>query len=395
MGDLAVLDTLSKSEAWPGAEVLSSSELSGGSTSLRRFIQILDDAGLLVRVRYEADWRFEIGRMTRESRAPLLFENVKDYAGQRVFTNGLCDTNAIGLALGLGFGTGRRVLVAEAKKRIASPVKPRIVSTGPVLENIVPASGIDLRKLPVPHWSEHDAGRYLGTWHINVTKHPETGSRNVGVYRMQLLGPRQATVSASPRSHLGRHFAIAEKAEQPLPMAVAIGVSETVLMAAAAAYPDAVDEYELAGALQREAIPLIQCETVNLEVPAQSEIVIEGLIQPGVRVQDGPYFDYTGKPNTNPSAFLFEATRLMFRSNPIFRGTSIGVAGAEDHQLFAFLAELNLVDFHGSRLKQMVQNVLLKRRLFGAFQFSGKLGALLGGGKRQASALGCHRAPRS
>jgi hypothetical protein len=85
----------------------------------------------------------------------------------------------------------------------------------------------------------------------------------------------------------------------------------------------------------------------------------------------------------------------MFRSNPIFRGTSIGVAGAEDHQLFAFLAELNLVDFHGSRLKQMVQNVLLKRRLFGAFQFSGKLGALLGGGKRQASALGCHRAPRS
>jgi len=86
MGDLAVLDTLSKSEAWPGAEVLSSSEPSGGSTSLRRFIQILDDAGLLVRVRYEADWRFEIGRMTRESRASLLFENVKDYPGQRVFT---------------------------------------------------------------------------------------------------------------------------------------------------------------------------------------------------------------------------------------------------------------------------------------------------------------------
>lgn len=390
-----MLDTLASDELRPGVDALASLNSSGEPTSLRHFIQVLDDAGLLVRVREEVDWRFEIGRMTRESRAPLLFENVKDYPGQRVFTNGLCDTNAIGLALGLEFDTRRKALVAEVKERIATPVKPRIVSTAPILENIVHASDINLLKLPVPHWSECDAGRYLGTWHINVTREPETGARNVGVYRMQLLGPKQATVSTSPRSHLARHFAKAERAGQPLPMAVAIGVSESVLMSAAAAYPDAMDEYELAGALQQRPVPLIQCETVDLEVPAQSEIVIEGLIQPGVRVTDGPYFDYTGKPNTNPSAFLFEATRLMFRSNPIFRGTSIGVAGAEDHQLFAFLAELNLVDFHGSRLKQIVQNSLLKRRLFRAFQVSGKLGALLGGRKRQATALGCHRAPRS
>jgi len=386
-----VLDTLATNELRPRTGTLASLNSSGDSISLRHFIQVLDDAGLLLRVREQVDWRFEIGRMTRESGEPLLFENIKDYPGQRVFTNGLCDTSAIGLALGLELDGSRRVLVAEAKKRIATPVKPRIVEIGPILENIIHASDIDLLKLPVPHWSEHDGGRYLGTWHINVTKDPETGSRNVGVYRMQLLGPRQATVNASPRSHLAEHFAKAEKAGQPLPMAIAIGVSETMLMAAASAYPDATDEYELAGALQQEAISLLRCGTVKLEVPAQSEIVIEGLIQPGVRVTDGPYFDYTGKPNTNPRAFLFEATRLMFRSNPIFRGSSIGVAGAEDHQLFAFLAELKLVDFHGSRLKQMVQNVLLKRRLFRAFQFSGKLGALLSGGKRQATV----RAPRS
>lgn len=386
-----MLDTLATNELRPRTGTLASLNSSGDSISLRHFIQVLDDAGLLLRVREQVDWRFEIGRMTRESGEPLLFENIKDYPGQRVFTNGLCDTSAIGLALGLEFDNSRKAIVAEAKERIATPLKPRMVETGPVLENIVPSKDIDLLKLPVPHWSEHDAGRYVGTWHINVTKNPETGSRNVGVYRMQLLGSKQVTVSASPRSHLARHFAVAEKAGQPLPMAVAIGVSETVLMAAASAYPDAMDEYELAGALQQEAIPLLQCGTVKLEVPAQSEIVIEGLIQPGVRVTDGPYFDYTGKPNTNPRAFLFEATRLMFRSNPIFRGTSIGVAGAEDHQLFAFLAELNLVDFHGSRLKQMVQNILLKRRLFRAFQFSGKLGALLSGGKRQATV----RAPRS
>jgi len=375
-----VQDTLSENELSPGAAMLSpSQEASGQAGDLRHFIQVLADAGRLVRVREAIDWRFELGRMTRESPAALLFENIKNYPDQRVFTNGLRDTTSIALALGLEPGTAWKTLIAEAKKRIARPVKPRLIETGPVLENIVRASDINLLKLPVPQWSDHDGGRYIGTWHINATKDPETGSRNVGVYRMQLLGPKQATVSASPRSHLSRQVAKAEKDGQPLPVAVAIGVSEPVVMAAAAAYPDGMDEYDLAGALQQEAVQLIQCQTVNLEVPAHSEIVIEGWIQPGVRVQDGPYFDYTGRPNTNPNAFLFEATQLMFRSNPIFRGTSIGAPGAEDHQLFAFLAELDLVDFHGSPVKQAVQDLLLKQRRFRTFQLVGKMGAIVRG----------------
>jgi UbiD family decarboxylase len=381
VGDIAVQDTLSKNEVFPDTTSLAFSRQgpSGKAIDLRRFIQVLADAGLLVRVREEIDWKFEIGRMTRESRTPLLFENVKGYPDQSVFTNGLCDTTSIGLALGMELGTTRKTLIREARKRMATPVKPKLVETGPMLENIVQASDVDLLKLPVPQWSNYDGRRYLGTWHINVTKDPEAGSRNVGVYRMQLLGPKHATVSASPRSHLSQHVAKAEKESRPLPMAVAIGVSEAVVMAAAAAYPKGMDEYDLAGSLQQEPVQLISCHTVNLEVPAQSEIVIEGLIQPGVRVQDGPYFDYTGKPNTNPNAFLFEATHLMFRSNPIFRGTSIGAPGAEDHQLFAFLAELNLVDFHGSRVKQVVQDLLLKQRLFRTFQLVGKMGAVVRG----------------
>jgi len=387
MNGRIVKDTFSKNDPRPGAALLSPSQegLSGKTRDLRHFIQVLADAGRLVRVRETIDWKVDIGRMTRESRTSLLFENVKDYPDQRVFTNGLCDTTSIALALGLELGTTRKTLITAAQKRMATPVKPRLVETGPVLENIVQASGVNLLNLPVPQWSNYDSGRYIGTWHINVTKDPETGSRNVGVYRMQLLGPKQATVSASPGSHLGRHVAKAEKAGRslPLPMAVAIGVSEAVIMAAAAAYPDGMDEYDLAGGLLQEAVPLVQCQTVDLEVPAQSEIVIEGLIQPGVRVQDGPYFDYTGKTNTNPNAFLFEVTQLMFRSNPIFRGTSIGVPGAEDHQLFAFLAELNLVDFHGSRVKQVAQNLLLKQRLFRTFQFVGKIGSVVRGKRNQ------------
>ena len=346
------------------------------SKDLRHFIWLLADAGHLVRIREMVDWRFEIGKIARARHIPMLFENIKDYPGARIFTNGLCSPKTIAWALGLKPYREQRNLL-EVRKRIAGPIKPMLVEDGPVLGNIIEGKDVDLLKLPVPHWNSCDAGRYLGTWHINVSGDPETGARNVGVYRMQLLGPRQATVSASPRSHLASHLAKAEKEGRALPMAVAIGVSEAVLMAAAAAYPSEMDEFELAGALQQEAVQLTRCQTADLEVPANSEIVIEGFIQPGVRVQDGPYFDYTGNTNTNPRAFLFEATRLMFRNDPIFRGTSIGVPGAEDHELFAFLAQLKLVDFHGSRLKQTLQNILLRQRRFRAFQVSGETGAAL------------------
>jgi len=333
------------------------------STSLRDFIETLSDAGRLVRVKESTNWRFDIGRLTRESKEALLFENIEDYQGQRVFTNGLRDIALIALALGLKPGISRADLITEIRQRVAHPVSPRVVETGPVLENILQGSGVNFLTLPIPQWNENDCGRYLGTWHINVTKDPETGLRNVGVYRMQLLGPNQATVSTYPGSHLSRHVAKAELDGRALPMAVAIGVNEALIMAAASGYPYGMDEYELAGGLQQKAIELIRCQTVNLEVPAHSEIVIEGSVQPHVRVKDGPYFDYTGAINTNPNAFLFEATRLMFRNKPIFRGTSIGVPGAEDHQLFAVLAELGLLDFHGSGVKKHIQDLVLKQRL--------------------------------
>lgn len=335
----------------------------GTPASLREFIERLADAGRLTRVREATDWRFELGRITRESKTPLLFENIEDYAGRRVFTNGLRNSGLIGLALGMEEGIGRQDLLREIAQRAANPVSPKVVEGGPVLENIVQARDIDLAALPVPHWNVNDAGRYLGTWHINVTKDRETGARNVGVYRMQLLSARRATVSTVSGSHLAQHVARAERDGHALPMAVAIGVSEAVMMAAAAAYPFGKDEYELAGGLQQAAVELIRCQTVDLEVPANAEIVIEGWIQPGLRVQDGPYFDYAGTVNTNPDAFVFEATRLMFRNDFIFRGTSIGVPGAEDHQLFAILAELNLLDFHRSSIKKHVQDMMLKQRL--------------------------------
>lgn len=342
---------------------------------LRAYIRTLEQAGRLIRVQESVDWNLGIGRWTRSTRKPLLFENVEGYAGQRVLTNGLADPICIGLALGFGSGIPYRQVIAEVGKRLATPIPPKFVTTGPVLENFVPAGEIDLLRLPVPQWSKCDAGRYIGTWHLNISRDPETGKRNVGVYRMQVLGPRQATISASPGSDLARQVAHAEAIDVALPVAVAIGAPEAAVIAAGAACPAGMDEFEMAGAFHQSALDVIAWG--NLEIPASSEIAIQGFIHPGIRVQDGPYLDYYGRANTNPNAFLFEATGMTYRNHPIFRGSAIGQAGAEDHQLFAFLAQLRLVDFHGSRVKQKVQNFLWKRRAFSAVQIAGKLGATL------------------
>jgi phenyl-phosphate phosphatase/carboxylase subunit alpha len=341
--------------------------------NFRTFIDLLSEEGLLQRVSRLVDWKCELGDLTRRSQHPLLFENIKDYPGMQVFSNGLCNLPSLALALGFHPGGDWKGVLVQARQRVGIPMKPVLVESGPVLENVVEASNIDLFKLPVPQWSSCDAGRYIGTWHANVTCDPETGARNLGVYRMQVLSSNQTTVSTSSNSHLGRQFAKAEKQGRALEMAVVIGASEPVVMAAAAAYPFGSDEYELAGALGGESIRLIRCQTIDAEVPADSEIVIEGFIKPGVRVQDGPYFDYAGKPTTNPRAFVFEATRLIHRNNPILRGAAVGHHAAEDQQLFSLLSDLDLFDFHNSRPRHHIESRLIRHRLFRAFQLAGRI----------------------
>lgn len=357
--------------------------------NFRTFVDLLSKEGLLQRISKLVDWKCELGDITRRSQSPMLFENIKDYPGMQVFSNGLGNLPSLSLALGLHTGNNWKSMLMQARQRIGIPMKPVIVESGPVLENVVEVSNIDLFKFPVPQWSSCDAGRYIGTWHANVTCDPETGARNLGVYRMQVLSSNQATVSTSANSHLGRQFAKAEKQGRALAMAVVIGASEPVVMAAASAYPFGSDEYVLAGSLGGENIRLIRCRTIDAEVPADSEIVIEGFLKPGVRVQDGPYFDYAGKPTTNPRAFVFEATGLMHRNNPILRGAAVGHHAAEDQQLFSLLSDLNLFDFHNSRPRHHIESHLIRHRLFRAFQLAGRISvpSFLRNGIRQVAPI--------
>jgi len=342
--------------------------------ALREFISALDKDGGLVRVSDEVDWKFGIGRMARENNVPLLFEKIKDYPNARLFTNGLSNRRSLAIALGI---QDREASSKAMAKRIMdsfkNPVEPTIGPAPPSMENSL-TRGIDLTMLPVPWWSEIDAGRFIGTWHLNISREPETGVRNAGVYRMQIVGPNRTTVSVSPRSHLARQISKAERRQESLPMAVAIGVDERLVIAAAAAPAYGVDEIALAGGLIGRPVELVRCLTQPLEVPADAEVIIEGAIQPGARVQDGPFLDYAGIPSTNPDAHLFEVTALHFRDDLVFRGAAVGRAGAEDHQLYSLLSLAGLTDFHGSRVRHLLQTLLLRRRAFGLFQMTGRLG---------------------
>src|SRR6267154_6884452 len=162
---------------------------------LRSFIEQLNDRGQLHRIGRQVDWKYELGETTRSDLTPLLFENIKDYPGHRIFTNGLISIAAIGLALAVEAGKSRKELVRQVRKRVANPIAPTRVHSGPIFQNILAGEAVDLLKWPVPHWNICDAGRYIGTWHVNISRDPEDGSHNLGVYRMQILGPRQATIS--------------------------------------------------------------------------------------------------------------------------------------------------------------------------------------------------------
>lgn len=346
---------------------------------IRYFISTLEQEGEILRVKDEINWKYGIGDRTRETQVSgvngkaLLFENIKDYPGHKIFTNGLGSYSRIAMALGLNRQTSLEEIARVFAQRISNLVEPVLVEDATFRENIHTSTEVDLEKLPVPWWNQQDGGRYIGTWHLNITKDPDTGIRNVGIYRMQLIGPRTTAVSVSPRSHLAMHIERAERKGISLEMAVAIAVDETLIMAGAAAPPFGTDEFYLAGGLRKEPVELVPCRTIRLDVPASSEIVLEGTIDPNRRVSEGPFLDYAGIPKKDPHAYLYEVSSLMFRNNPIFRGTAVGLPGAEDHLLLSLLSRAGCLDFHGNRIRQKIQNKLIARGLFKTFQFTGRL----------------------
>jgi 4-hydroxy-3-polyprenylbenzoate decarboxylase len=343
----------------------------------RRFVALLEDAGELTIFREEIDWDLEVGALSRaeaagENRA-VLFECIRGYPGARILTNAMGSPARVGIALGLPAGQSFRQVRKAVRARLARPI-PAVTVTDSSFEGATfEGRDVDLTSLPVPRWAPEDGGRYLGTWHVNVTRDPVSGARNVGVYRMQLVNGSTALVNASGRSHLMAQVRRAEEHGESLPMAVAIGVAEPLVLAAGMAVAPETDELSLAGALAGAPVLIRPAHAADLEVPVHAEIVIEGHIVCGRRAAEGPFVDYAGVASSNPGALIFRASHVSMRKDPIFRGAAIGYAGAEDHLVYALLASAGVLDFRGSRWSHHLQTVCLRAGWFRAFQALGRV----------------------
>jgi 4-hydroxy-3-polyprenylbenzoate decarboxylase/2,5-furandicarboxylate decarboxylase 1 len=317
---------------------------------MRSFLAYLDERGQLAHVTDEVDPRFEIGawiRRTSDVGGPaILFERVRG-SDHRAVGGLFCSPDKALLALETDDH-------AEAVRRFAtaieSPISPRVVAEGPCQEIVLTGDDIDLTRLPIPTYSEQDGGAFV-TVGIGLTRDPESGTRNAGIYRMQLLGPRQLALAASPYSDFDAIRKRYEAEGREVEHAVAIGVDPVIHLATQARVGYGVDELGVAGALRGDAVELVRCVSVDLEVPATAEIVIEGRFRPGVRHAEGPFGEFSGYvgPGDPAGEPVLEVTAITLRRDAIYQAGLTGVPVTENHVLKSLPMEAQLlVDLRGS-----------------------------------------------
>jgi 2,5-furandicarboxylate decarboxylase 1 len=172
-------------------------------------------------------------------------------------------------------------------------IEPEIVSSGPVQE-VVHDGPVDIaRLLPVPTWFEREQGPYI-TAGVIVAKDPETGRRNVSIARLRVDGGDRLMAGIAPTHHLSELLRRAQTRGRPLEIAISIGNHPAVLIASQMYVDLGHDEYDIAGGLLGEPLRLVRCQTVNLEVPAEAEIALEGTLHPDERIEEGPVSEFPG-----------------------------------------------------------------------------------------------------
>ncbi len=305
---------------------------------MRGWLDTLEKAGEIKHVNGEVDWNIELGTIARLLQGPatgpsVMFNNIKDYNKpnsrcKKVFTGGLSNYRRIAMMLGLPADTHPRELVKFGRTLLSGSIPPKIVKTGPCKENIVTGDAVDLYEFPAPYWNRLDGGRYLQTYGGCVTKDPETGVMNVGVYRGMIHDKTRMPILMWRAQHIGHHVtAWHQGGASELPIAVAMGVEPSIEFVAGAPVPKGICEYDVAGAIRGAPVELVRCETVDLYVPANAEIVLEGFLQidPKDYEMEGPYAEFTGyfAGDRLPKPTI-RVTAITHRNNPVLRGTIEG-----------------------------------------------------------------------
>ena len=321
----------------------------------QHFIEVLEKAGELVRIREYVDPKLEIAEITdRVSKTPgggkaLLFENTgKPFP---VLMNAYGSERRMCLALGVEKldDVAREIeglfqMLSAPKEGIMDKLKmlpklgqfagwmPKVRSGRGECQQVVwQGAEADINKLPVITCWPKDGGPFV-TLPVIHTKDPNTGSRNVGMYRMQVFGPQLTGMHWHKHKVSAKHFNEYKKLNKRMPVAVSLGGDPAYAYAATAPLPENVDEYMLAGFLRKKKVELVRCITQpDVEVPADADFVIEGYVDPSDElIWEGPFGDHTGYYSLPDWYPRFHITCITHKQNAVYPATIVGIPPQED-----------------------------------------------------------------
>jgi len=316
--------------------------------NLKEFILALEGCGELKRIELEVDPVLEIteiaDRVMKRGGPALLFEKVKG-SNFPVLINAFGSYKRMSMALGVDDidrigaeiesllqmsppGGILEVFKALPRLKRLKDAFPKTVNSG-CCQEIVIKDDPSLEILPALKCWPLDGGRYI-TLPIVITRNPETGVRNMGMYRMQIFDGRTAGMHWHVHKGGAWHYRLAEKKGQRLEAAVALGTDPAVIYSATAPLPDEFDEAVFAGFLRKRPLKMVKCVTIDLEVPEESQFVLEGYIEPGERRLEGPFGDHTGFYSLADNYPVFHLTCITHQRDPIYPATIVGQPPMED-----------------------------------------------------------------
>jgi 4-hydroxy-3-polyprenylbenzoate decarboxylase len=211
--------------------------------------------------------------------------------------------------------------------------QPKLVQNGPCQEVVLTGEKVDLNRMPVLKCWPGDGGPFI-TLPLVISRDPITGHRNVGTYRMQVYD-RQTTGMHWQTHKVGaQHYRVSEEIKEPrLEVAVALGGDPTTVWSGSLPLPPGMDEIAVAGLIRNQAVEMVRCKTINLEVPAHAEIILEGYVTPGELRTEGPFGDHTGYYSLEDDYPVFHVTAITHRKDPIYPTTIVGRPATEDYYM--------------------------------------------------------------
>ncbi|MEW6671823.1 MAG: UbiD family decarboxylase [Thermodesulfobacteriota bacterium] len=286
---------------------------------LRSFLKLIDKAGQLITIDKEVDPRKNLAGLAWQGENHLgkatYFNKLTGFPGWQAVSYAEASRKRLALAIGTDPKNFIPVFREILKK---GPTPKKLQKTGPVKDIIQTGSEIDLNQIPIHIMSNLDAGPYMGSGML-VVKDPETGIQNVTLHRNQLKGKNKLGILMHPGRHTDLIYQKYQAKNQPMPVAIVVGHHALYYLASTWTFPFGVDEFEMAGTFLGEPVPVVKCETQNLEVPANAEIVIEGYIPPFEREEEGPFAEHTGyaRAGSGKNPFII-VTAITRRKDAIY-----------------------------------------------------------------------------